>query len=391
MVHRGQEKNDRPSGVVFVRSNPVAPDPRVEKQARALAEEGFSIQILCWDRTAQHPTEEFWDYARVQRISIPAGFGQGLRNIPSLLKWQWAVLRWLWKNRYSYSVIHACDFDTVIPAVMMKLLASKRVVYDIFDFYADSVRGAPRWLRGLLKWIDLKVINVVDGIIIVDDSRRRQILGSRPRRLAVIYNSPSIASSFFSAGWQNWKPDPEGRLRIVYVGVLQVERGLIELVHLLRKRKDFFLHLAGFGADERVILDAIRDMTNVQFYGVVGYEQALDLARQSDVMIATYDPSIPNHRFSSANKLFEAMALGKPIVVARGTGMDELVEKYGLGRVVEYGSVQELESALEEIKNWTLEEKLSFAKHARQCYDLHFSWELMQQRLIQLYRQVGAC
>lgn len=367
----------------------MAPDPRVERQARALAAEGFKVHMLCWDRSADHETEETRSYATLTRVAIPAGFGQGMRNIPALIKWQFAVLKWLWKNRESYHFIHACDFDTVIPAVVMKAVAGKRIVYDVFDFYADSSKGAPWWLRAVLKWIDFRIMNLADAVIIVDETRKRQIAGARPKRLEVIYNSPDIPRSSFTSNKASSQPYSDEPLRIAYVGVLQLERGLIELLQLLKRRRDFFLDLAGFGADEKTILKAMTGMPNARFHGVVSYERALELASGAHVLIATYDPRIPNHRFSSANKLFEAMALGKPIIVARGTAMDELVERYGLGIVVEYGHIPDLEAALDDIQKWTAEERIRFSNHARKCYELYFSWTIMKQRLIALYREVG--
>ena len=36
--------------VVMLRSNPVNPDSRVEKEVLALSKAGFDVQILAWDR-----------------------------------------------------------------------------------------------------------------------------------------------------------------------------------------------------------------------------------------------------------------------------------------------------------------------------------------------------
>jgi glycosyltransferase involved in cell wall biosynthesis len=51
-----------------------------------------------------------------------------------------------------------------------------------------------------------------------------------------------------------------------------------------------------------------------------------------------YDPQVPNHRYSAPNKYYEAAMLGKPIVVAAGTGIDELVRRDGSGYVSEYST-----------------------------------------------------
>ena len=58
-----------------------------------------------------------------------------------------------------------------------------------------------------------------------------------------------------------------------------------------------------------------------------------------------YDPNVPNHRYSAPNKFYEALALGKPIVVAKGTGIDVEVERLGVG-IAETFSAQGLEHGL---------------------------------------------
>ena len=106
------------------------------------------------------------------------------------------------------------------------------------------------------------------------------------------------------------------------------------------------------------------------------------------LLFATYDPSIPNHRYSSANKLFEAMAIGRPIVVARDTGMDQLVQQYALGFVVEYGNLAALEDAFARVASWDLQRFEEFSQKAEEVYVTHFAWRIMKERLIALYRKL---
>lgn len=36
--------------VIFLRTNPVSPDPRIEKEADALIEVGYNVSVFAWDR-----------------------------------------------------------------------------------------------------------------------------------------------------------------------------------------------------------------------------------------------------------------------------------------------------------------------------------------------------
>jgi glycosyltransferase involved in cell wall biosynthesis len=372
------------SRVLICRSNPVAPDPRVEKIARSLSAMGYPVSILGWDRSGELPTRSQQDDITLLRLPILAQFGTGLANLPNLLRWQLGLMRWLVRHRKEYDIIHACDFDTILPALASQTLFAKKVVYDIFDFYADHLRATPEYFKKAIRFIDLKAIERANAVILVDESRRDQIRGAKPRYSTVIYNTPEECQ-IPETGRSD---EPGCRLRLAYVGLLQKERGLFEMMALLGRHPEWCLDLAGFGGDEERIQAQAERMPNVHWHGRVPYQKALQLSQAADVLFATYDPAIPNHRFSSPNKIFEAMLLGKPVLVAKDTNMDHIVEQAQCGLVVAYGDEAALEAALSQLaQDDILRERLG--DNARQAYETRYSWQAMQSRLQELYRHVS--
>jgi glycosyltransferase involved in cell wall biosynthesis len=258
------------------------------------------------------------------------------------------------------------------------------VIYDIFDYYADHLRITPAWIKNLIRYVDKKCIGWADGVILVDDVRQTQITGSRPKRCTVIYNTPIDQFEAF----QEQRHDAGGAsFRLAYVGLLQMERGLCQVLTLMGRHSTWLLDLAGFGGDEDLLRERFEGMPNVRWHGRVAYSRALELSAQADVLFATYDPAIQNHRFASPNKVFEAMMLGKPVVVARGTHVDKLVEQYDCGLVVEYGDVTGLEWALSRLSEDSgLRSRLG--DNARQAYEANYRWSVMAARLRDLYAAV---
>jgi glycosyltransferase involved in cell wall biosynthesis len=369
--------------VLFCRSNPIAPDPRVEKEARALYDAGYTVQVLGWDRTGTLPQVDTSSTFMIRRLPIRAGFGRGLMNLPQLLLWQAGLFTWLMQHRTEYDLIHACDFDTLIPAMLCKWLWRKRVIYDIFDFYADHLRNTPRIVKNIIRAVDLILINRVDALILVDESRLQQIKGAHPKKIEFIYNTPQ---EYHVQPAQEQK-ETEGSITLVYIGLLQVERGLMELIQVMRRHLEWRLELAGFGGDEALILEQASGMPNLNWYGRIDYDRALALSASADVLLATYDPSIPNHRFSSPNKIFEAMMLGIPVVVARGTNMDEIISKAHCGLIVEYGNVADLENTLSRLCHEPYLRR-TLGNNGRTAYENTYSWIRMQDRLLKLYEGV---
>ncbi|MBM3143768.1 MAG: glycosyltransferase family 4 protein [Chloroflexi bacterium] len=367
--------------VLFCRSNPVAPDPRLEKAAAALAEAGYDVAILCWDRTGQFPARDQVGGVSCYRLPIKAWFGTGLGNFRPLLRWQWGLLRWLIRCRHEYDLIHACDFDTVLPAMLSKMLFRKKVVYDIYDFYADHLRATPGWIKRVIRAVDLRVIRSVEGLIITDDSRWEQMGLAPLSNSAAIYNSPQDVRHIL--GDEN-QPPPSRGLRLVYVGLLQVERGLLDVLSLLREHPDWHLDLAGFGGDEEQILRIAEELPNVVWHGRIPYQQALALTNAADAVLALYEPALPNHRYASPNKMFEAMMLGKPVIVAANTNIDRIVSQENCGLVVTYGDLAELGQALERLqKNVSFRSEMG--ANGRRAYESRYNWSNMQERLLHLY------
>ena len=72
--------------IVICRSNPIAPDPRVEKEARALKQAGYRITLIGWDRTGLLPKEDDIDGNRCYRLQIKAKYAAGMLNFPQLLR-----------------------------------------------------------------------------------------------------------------------------------------------------------------------------------------------------------------------------------------------------------------------------------------------------------------
>ena len=365
--------------VIICRSTPVAPDPRVERAARALATENFVVTVVAWDRGWKLPCTEQREDFRLIRIRVPAPFGRGLRNLPGLLRWQGALFGWLLKNRGCYDIIHACDLDTALPGLLAAKIIRKQLVFDIFDSYPDSFRVGP--LRRLVRQMEGWVVAHADAVIIADEVRQEQLGNIWPKRLVVIYNSPPEL---------RLKPDncaKAGGFKIAYVGLLDATRGLFTLLDVVARRPEWKFDLAGFGVDEERIIRQASSLPNVRFHGRVDYRTALQLMARADVLMATYDPAVPNHRYASPNKLFEGMMLEKPVVAARGTHIDELVERHRCGLVVPYGNIEALVAALDRLATDPAFRR-ALGAAGRQAYDTFYSWDRMQTRLLSLYREI---
>ena len=368
--------------IVLTRTNPVSPEPPVEKVALELANAGHEVTVLAWDRESLGYSFEkrkvLHNSYKIIRIGERAEYGVGFRSLFPFAVFQLKMFFWFLGNRNKVDAVHAFDFDTGFLCKIFCCLYRKKFVYHILDYYADT--HFPRFplIKKVVAICENWVINGANCTIICSEKRREQLSHASPRQLLVIHNTPSIKQSN-----GNFKISQTNRVRIVYVGVLTPDRMIEELMDFVSKHQIFELHIAGYGILESKVKEVAAKFDNILYYGKICYEDAISLERQCDIMTALYNPNIINHQYAAPNKFYESLFLGKPIVVIRNTAIDQYVLEYNLGVVIDY-SKESLRKGLldlyERRQEWS-----DISKRAKKLYSLKFSWEIMALRLRNLY------
>jgi glycosyltransferase involved in cell wall biosynthesis len=372
--------------IIFLRSNPVDPDSRVEKEVNSLVKAGYKVEILAWDRSSKYSMRESYvkldsGDVKIYRFGIPASYGGGMRkNLLSLVRFQMRVFNWLIKNKHRYDVIHACDFDTAFISNKVAKQLKKKFVYDIFDYYVDAF-GVPNKLKKYVVNQDHQIINGADAVIICTDKRREQIRGTSPKRLAVIHNTPAN----MKAGIQKLDLNSE-KIKLVYVGILGKGRFIKEIVEIVKRNPQYEFHIGGYGELEVYLEEAANINGNIYFYGKLPYYKTLELENSCDIMTAIYDPNIPNHFYAAPNKFYEGLMLGKPLIMAKNTGMDDVVLSHCLGEVIDY-NIESLEGAIAKLvkrkKEWSI-----ISEKMQSLYHKKYSWTMMEIKLLELYEGI---
>lgn len=377
-------KNKR---VVLLRSNPVNPDPPVEKMAETLLENGYDVTIVGWDRESEvylkeiRATHSSGLKFKIVRFGIPAVYGGGLKKtLKPFLKFQKYLKRWLKNNKDEYDIIHAFDFDTGYVAKKAAKKYKKKLIYHILDFYVDSHASGGKLLRRIIKKLEFSVIKTADTTIVCTEKRLEQIKGSKPKKVAIIHNTPNQKQDKLS----ELKIEKNSRLKIAYIGIFGEGRLLNELLQTVAEDKDIELHIGGFGLLEEKIKKYSEENENIFYYGKLPYCDTLALEEQCDIMTAIYDPSVPNHRFAAPNKFYEAMMLGKPLIMVKNTGFDELIDDKKLGVLIDY-TQEGLKEGLVSLKQ-NKQTGGEIGSRNRAIYEESFSWQMMEERILDLYK-----
>lgn len=368
--------------ICFIRSNSIRPDSRVEKETKALCRAGYSVHIVAWDRDSDHKQEtgklidEF--EVTITRIGCKASFGEGFKNIFPYIRFQVRMMIYLFQHRKEIDIIHACDFDTAFFSSIIAKITKTKFVFDIFDF----LYGEPQnLLQKIVKRAQIRLINNADATIICTEDRKKQIIDSRPRKLAVIHNSPPTV-----ARTDVGSVSTGNKLSVVYVGILQDYRLILEEIEYFKEHPEYTFNIGGFGKYEAVIREASAVYENIKFFGRIKYNDTLKLEQQSNIMLAIYDPTIENHRYAAPNKFYEALMLGKPVIMVKGTGMSNEVEENDIGVLIDY-SLDGFDKGIKELSDRRNEWPM-MSQRMKELYKKKYSWEEMEHRLIQLYSEI---
>lgn len=375
--------------VVLIRATEVMPDPPVEKMANTLISQGHSVTILAWDRSNTYRERKTVKKlasaeAEITHFGIPAKYSGGIKaNFKGLLLFQLRIFHWLLQHRKEYDAVHAFDFDTGFASMMCCKLLRKKFIYHVLDYYVEGHILPSRLLNSVIEFFEIRVINSADATVICTEKRIEQIAKASPKKLYVIHNTPDIVQQSDASISEKGRT---GKIKIVYVGVLSRMRLLKEAVEAVAKLEDVEMHIGGFGEFEDWMREAAKKYSNVFFYGKLQYSETLALEKQCDIMMAVYDPSIRNHKYAAPNKFYESIMLGKPIIMAFDTGYDDVITRNDIGILTEYNE-EGITNAIKALKA-RKEEWKCMGERAESVYTSSYSWEIMKQRIAEMYREL---
>lgn len=367
--------------VTIIRTKSMV-DSAAFKLADTLSKIGFDVTLLIWDR--QDDLEALKTDYKLKKFLFKAPFGKAtyLFYLPI-----WWIYEFIYLSKDDSDVIHLCDLDTLIPAIIVKVFRKKKLFYTIYDLYANGIpRIKPVALYTLIKKIVVGIeifgIGFTDFLFLVDESRYEEVKGARIRNLNYIYNSPPDILDTKKSHDQN------KQFCIFYAGLISDNRGID---HIIEAITDLNVKLTVAGRMTEIGSELVETAINknqlkVEYIGLINYDEVLARTLNSDLVFRFSDPNIPETKTASSNKIFEAMMCGKPIIVSEGSSMSQIVKKENCGIVVEFGNVNEIRDAiLKMCYNENLRNQLG--KNGRKAYERQYDWKIMEKRLINAYEQ----
>ena len=236
-------------------------------------------------------------------------------------------------------VVTSSPIMFLAPAAwVLARLKSARFVWDVRDLtwlYARdaSPGGVQAALLALLERYMWFVARRADLVAVPTTGSRDLFVdhGVRPSRVIIVANT--ISHSLVEALGTARDTVQKERPLVTYAGVIGHMHQLGALLAAARELPDVDFVIAGDGVDRRALEERARaeGLTNVEFAGYVKRGQLLELYGRTDILFGSMRDRPTFNRATIPTKLFEYMAVGKPVLFAGKGAAAELVREAGCG------------------------------------------------------------
>jgi glycosyltransferase involved in cell wall biosynthesis len=388
--HKRHRRKTAGAGVAMVLNNPMAPDPRVEKEARALARRGYRVTVFAWDRECSHPRRQHRDGFIVERIRVPSTYERGLWQLPGLLKFSWKVFRRLLADQFR--IIHCHDLDTLPAGVAACWLNGGRLVFDAHEpvYFADT-RVLRRITMRLGRILERLLVPRAHGVITVYDRQRPKYRRMGLRRVVLAPNFPE--TDLFRPGSRTGK---RAEITIGRIGALHADSGVEELIDavILLHRRYPGLKLLIAGRSGGGDLEAIRNRLaalgdDACFISGYDYDELPRYYGDLDIAVMTAHPDTWQGNISTPTKFFEALCFGVPVVASEVDGMSEIIRQECCGLVVERVTPPCIAEALEAfIRDPGLIAQMG--RNGRRAVEERYNWNRTMDEIGRVYRELEA-
>lgn len=295
--------------------------------------------------------------------------------------------------RSGAAVLHANEPDAWLAALLAARRSGARVVLDVHEHYPSTFAAlhAPRPLAGLaaravagfIRWATQRADATVIAKDGVEDDCRGRVIAAR--NYALLATAPPPAP-----------PRRKGPAVIIHTGAMTRARGWPVLLEALAQMYEpAQLRLIGRFTDgseaafhDRVSALGLGARVRVDPW-MPHAEMMAELAR-ADIAVVLFQPGLANHTHALPHKLFDAMAVGLPVVApAHAAEVATAVRESGGGLVVDAADATAVARALDTLAaDPGLRASLGTA--GRAAVEQRFCWEREAEGLVALYRDLTA-
>jgi glycosyltransferase involved in cell wall biosynthesis len=405
--------NPTHKNILMIVNTHVYDDPRVINEGVSLAEAGYRVSIIGAARKPQGglPTRgeqrgltillapmvttrklpqllrAFADLLRGRLDDVTPPPPSRSTNIISMLLFNLWVLRL--GLRMPADIIHCHDLSPLPGAWLLAKLKRTPLIYDSHENHAALYAGRKGEMTARLERL---FIRKPDAVITPSEPLTKELLARGARQVVTIGNwkrldtYDTIDPARLEAERRRLRLNDQ-TLKIAYLGTLNANRHIAELLQAVEKTREVTLLIGGNGAEAQLVEAAAQRAPNIHWLGWVDSGDVPVYTLLADAVYCCLNPAMYSQvNVLSPNKLYEAFAAGKALIARRGTGdTSAILEKIPAGILLDDVTPDTLQEAFSRLQDQeTLKEMQQAAWQARGIYN----WAAAEKHLHALYARL---
>ena len=381
------------------------PDPRVENEAISLIAAGHEVFLFCLKYDANQSDEI------INEIQIKRFLSNKLEYKLSALVYTIPVYSFLMKKKIvrflqstNIEVLHIHDIKIAAAVFWANKYFKLPVVLDLHDNLPEVMKLYPhlqkfpgKYIISPNKWKqkEAEFIKKADKVITVSPHFIDSLQQRFPSDTKYVLVPNTIRKSFFEAyliddsiikKYKNY-------FVMLYLGDTHIRRGLQTAIEsipkLIESIPNIKLVIVGKNTTDSILKAQVADL-GIEDY--VDFEGWKDVSLFQSYIISSAICISPLHRnlqhdVAYANKIFQYMSFGKPLLVSDATAQKELIEKVNSGLVHQEKNVADFKNKILELYQ-SENLRATLGKNGQDFVRNEFSWEQTSKKLVHLYETI---
>ena len=363
---------------IVTTGHPAKDDRLYYRFARSLHKAGISTTII----TA---LEDIRDDADIQLTGMRNGQGYISKFV------------WLTKQLFHYKpdVILCAEVFAVFPAFVYKLFSGMQstIHLDITEWYPENIlQRKPEFVASILRPIMYAMMMLagmlLDGYISGEHKKlQRWLLLSPGKPNTIISYFPDLDNFPIKDSIIH-----ENSLHVCFSGLFTEERGFFRFLELMKilavnnPEKNFSgIAVGKFSThqDEQKHHEVVRSTPNnlkITLQDWVAYDKLADVYGAADIFVELRDDSF-FYRNSLPIKIFEYMAMGKPVIYSENEAIKEILDIELIGAFVNPDAIEETAAVLQRY----IDQPALLSEHGKNARMLaveKFNWRSEEKKLL---------
>ncbi|MCB0036644.1 MAG: glycosyltransferase family 4 protein [Anaerolineales bacterium] len=349
--------------IVMFLTNAYQPDTRVQREAYALAEAGYQVTIICWDRQKEFPAREQDGAVHIHRVhDVPSAYGSGWRQLFYLPRfWRRAIQI---GRELQPDAVHCHDLDTLYIGRQLKRQLNIPLVYDAHEHYPAlmSLYLPPFMVWGLVKWEQL-LMSSADHIFTAStvlQDEFKTVVQVPVQTIGNYANLHTFAQSTEAErlALRSRLDVREDQLLVAFIAKLSRNRQIIPLIEAAALVPDVEFHLWGDGLQKDEVEAAVANYPNAQWHGWINPSELPVYFHAADVMYYCLRTDYQGAIYNAPNTLSQAMSTATPIIANRVGDLGRIVSATNCGLLLDEVTPEAIALAVEQLKDPQLRQML---------------------------------